>query len=176
MKIRTGFVSNSSSLSFIINGSNKFKIAKLMLQDCLENAYDKAHTRSITKYIKNLEKLPKNIEYGITFPSTNYDTYIIEKNDKIIVDTCNNIEWNSLIKNIPDLKEDEISENDSKFIESQFYYNLGIKNIITSHEIYNFNITKSKCAYCAKEVWGHYISLDKALICPYCGKIGTLFL
>ena len=93
MKIRSGFVSNSSSSSFIIKYdcySSTFELAKAMV---LDRGWDED------------AELVEKIEYGqakwgdckdhptqmpIAFHTCNYDTYINYKDGKYLVNTCNN--------------------------------------------------------------------------------------
>lgn len=60
MKYRTGFVSNSSSSSFIITGKENIKKAKEMLQDCRYDYYeynDKLYTQDISDWSDIYESL-----------------------------------------------------------------------------------------------------------------------
>lgn len=97
MKLRNGFVSNSSSSSFIIS-NKKFKtvrsLATYMIKQKIKerryepepefNDYDK-------QYIKRLQNIDKNKD--VSFPSCNYDTYIRKVGDQYLVATCNNTDW-----------------------------------------------------------------------------------
>ena len=110
MKIRNGFVSNSSSSSFIVRFDEKYPntlaIAESMIKNRFEEWHefkendDDTHPTEIQIY-KNIERLKKTdvINMPMFFRSTNYDTYIMAITDKYAyVDTCNNTNWD--VKNI----------------------------------------------------------------------------
>ena len=100
MKIRQSFVSNSSSMSFVIDKQEFATIkdlAKAMIDFMfeVENDWDYYSEERHKEYLKLLEEAPE--VDGIKFPSCNYDTYIYDNGDKYFVDTCNNHEcWNFL--------------------------------------------------------------------------------
>ena len=105
MKIRHGFVSNSSSSSFITDFSNVKDCLTYMLDNHMQeldnkDRYDKERIKSIKliiKNFKNLSKKNKSEDCSVAFRSCNFDTFIkkIEINNKnyIYVATCNNEDW-----------------------------------------------------------------------------------
>ena len=120
MKIRNGFVSNSSSSSFIIRFNKKYPNTLAIAESMIKNRFDdwreykededeedKLHPLEL-QVCENIERLKKsdNINMPMFFRSTNYDTYIMAITDKYAyVDTCNNINWDvkdNAIYNIPD--------------------------------------------------------------------------
>ena len=103
MKIRTGFVSNSSSSSFIISDKS-FKSVRDLALYMINRKYeqymgygdrDKQHDKYRTKenelYINRLKNIDEN--QSVTFQSCNYDTYIKKVSDCYLVSTCNNEDW-----------------------------------------------------------------------------------
>jgi len=99
MKIRGGFVSNSSSSSFIVKDHDldtTGKVALMMVAKIAEEwvAEGEQTTNELERAIDFLyENL--NIDDPICFPwSTNYETFIWRRSDgSIFVDTCNNNDW-----------------------------------------------------------------------------------
>jgi len=98
MKIRNGFVSNSSSSSFIIS-VNDFptvrSLAKYMLKRKIAEYDDYYDEDKEDIFDKTLIKKLKNIDenQNVSFPSCNYDTYIRKVDDCYLVATCNNTDW-----------------------------------------------------------------------------------
>ena len=103
MKIRKGFVSNSSSSSFIIptldlregDGlSTTSDVAKYMI-GCRDRP-DWDNDELISKLDKAIKDKKIDKDGEICFHTCNYDTYIIKRNERIYIDTCNNHDFNEL--------------------------------------------------------------------------------
>jgi hypothetical protein len=104
MKIINGFVSNSSSSSFIVRFDERYPNTLAIAESMFKNRfsdwrdYDKENEYfpREERAFKNIEKL-KGSKYEnmpMYFRSTNYDTYIKAISEKFaFVDTCNNIHW-----------------------------------------------------------------------------------
>lgn len=98
MKIRNGFVSNSSSSSFMIKVCDEIPtvqdLAKRFLQLKIKDA--SGRKAQVGKYIqkqKNLIKCLKNMpdkNTSIIIPTCNYDTYIVCEDDYFVINTCHN--------------------------------------------------------------------------------------
>ena len=169
MKIRSGFVSNSSSSSFIIRFNNKYPNTLAIAESMIKNRFDEwgkynkdegidviddDHPKELQVY-RNIKKLKKS-EYAnipMFFRSTNYDTYIKAITDNYaFVDTCNNIRWDieseatygipdELKKQYPELVN-EWNELDLAIKYNEDYYILESGLIATSPSEYD---TCKKC-------------------------------
>ena len=105
MKTREGFVSNSSSTSFIVRAGaypNLFSLAQDMILCRFRTDYseDGKHEKKIFwkdngELIDKIEKAKTkmNPDMGISFPTSNYDTYIMKVGGYYAVQTCNNHQW-----------------------------------------------------------------------------------
>ena len=94
MKIRQGFVSNSSSSSFVIAADKKIKTifdlaCKMIPAREFEDEDD-------TKLIRKIKASKVNPDTPLMFRSCNYDTYIVKEGDYFVVETCNNHDWHDL--------------------------------------------------------------------------------
>ena len=135
MKTRNGFVSNSSSSSFIIPGGDIKDIAESMI-DTISEEYEgyrkhkKLWKSNLAKALKKRDV--KNEKLGITFPSCNYDTYIIKKEGTVYITTCNNYHWE--IEAV-DVFDDERNKEIGNIIDKSFYVNL-TNMVIHSKDIF----------------------------------------
>ena len=101
MKVRHGFVSNSSSSSFIVEGNaTTAQVAITMMYEIKSDwegmrSYYGEDWKEPESFVQAFDWLSKNQEYNepILIPwSTNYETFIW-RGDKICVSTCNNHDW-----------------------------------------------------------------------------------
>lgn len=126
MKIRNGFVSNSSSSSFIIECAGETKtvrdVATLMINVLIDNIVDgkwgewKEDLEQKKQWIKDLETIDEN--HSVHFPSCNYDTWIKKVGDRILVSTCNNEHWD--LPNLSNITESVTNELKSVMTEDEY--------------------------------------------------------
>ena len=89
MKIRNGFVSNSSSSSFIITDDITVKELSEKMIPIVD------YKPQIDEVVERLENM-ENPNKPVRFYSCNYHTYIYKHKDLILVETCNNEDWDSI--------------------------------------------------------------------------------
>lgn len=101
MKVRTGFVSNSSSLSFIVSDP-QIKTTAECAFIMLEYLIGKYDGRPVAKELGEARDwVEDNLEYNmpIVLPWTcNYETWIWSNHNGVCVDTCNNHNWWDMIE------------------------------------------------------------------------------
>ena len=180
MKTRQGFVSNSSSSSFIINRGDIKETALGMLNIIIEDFEDNDYTPTTKdgkkkerelhkKWMANLKIALKNQDVkegkiGITMPSCNYETYLLMKDGIIYIATSRNHQW--------DINERSVEDSDRheelySVIRSSNYFNIRNKKI-HSHMEYNDSIDKSKCPDCNR-YYGNYVITDNGdRLCASC--------
>ena len=122
MKIRNGFVSNSSSMSFIVR-NDKYKTVKELAKAMIDYRakIDDWYKKESGRYKEDLKELNKikDPNQSIAFYTCNFDTYIYKDGDKFLVETCNNHNcWNFLDYEFEDFK-----------VET-FFYHLNRKDFI----------------------------------------------
>ena len=112
MKIRNGFVSNSSSSSFVISAKSTMKVFNKMIplikkeyDDDKESvaAWQKYHAKKVDVFKKSHDE---TFNGGIIIPFTcNFETFIFPvKDGECYVESCNNHPWEEIF---PDMFEDD---------------------------------------------------------------------
>ena len=174
MKIRTNFVSNSSSASFVVELGNCYKNVFDLAIEMIEHQYSLDH-----KLISLINKSGKGRNTNISFHSCNYDTYIAKYDNFLLVSTCNNERFDEVIKNqmliVPEsiineliLKEEETC---GKFEE--------LEDIVPEHFKFwfpEYDLIGSKCknySFC-KQHFTDYLHIEGQDICPMCYKEGLV--
>ena len=104
MKTRQGYISNSSSSSFIISEEtyeSVFELAKIMIpcRECDDNA-------ALIKKIEEAEIKGMDPNTSLCFSSYNYDTYIIKYKRYYLISTCNNCSWDDYIESLGYIPKD----------------------------------------------------------------------
>ena len=173
MKIRNGFVSNSSSSSFVLKVSSKiptvFSVAEIMIKhrdkDNAQYGYDNKN-----KDVKKLRSLKIDPDTNIRFNSCNYDTYITKENDVYLITTCNNhgfweiFEGLSADSTIYTIKYDEDLYN-IQTDRDYYILELGVIGRQLSYQEERKYECKTKDCYC-----GDLFKVGDDIICSQCGK------
>jgi len=179
MIIRNNLVSNSSSTSFIVNGSSyksTIALAEAMMKCreewpvdnniCIKDMYDKLSINGL--------KNP-----NVMFPTCNYETYIawLPESCTYAVSTCNNHNWDSITTDyritdvLSELKDtgitniDEMEYNLSKFFWFwSTQYDVMVQGL--SEDEHNDN---GEYSYCSEHWHGNYkLQGINGLFCPGC--------
>ena len=154
MKVRHGFVSNSSSSSFIIGHGDITKVAKEMLDILFCDDLDWPSDDVGNEWKHNMETAAnldrvKNGSIGITFPSCNYDTYIVKEGNKVYVSTCRNTDWSGVQDNAIDWGggSDEGEDDEChKRVQEKDFFDLRDGTIHSSEKYYDGDFEKRpKC-------------------------------
>lgn len=100
MKVRNGFVSNSSSASYIVDANKSvFDLACEMLKvrnKDWDGDWDGSVSCKRTE-LETIQNSDKDVNTPIAFHTTNYDTYIAKFGPIFAISTCNNHDFGSLL-------------------------------------------------------------------------------
>lgn len=164
MKIRNGFVSNSSSSSFIVT-AKRFKTTR-------DVAMAMVPSREWDGDGLLMEKLGtmKDFDKPIAFRTCNYDTFISKEGDDYYIFTCHNHEFEA----IQDSRKYPVAEEDMWEVEhrikySNFYYwpEYNVEAMPTSYDQLDKKGIKGYCDCFMDLMWDR----KGNIFCPKCGKI-----
>ena len=168
MKIRKGFVSNSSSSSYIIDG-NKYTCADVAIQsvkDIFNDEYEVFDEKTTNQMIANLNKL-KNKNTSIYIELYD-DIYIAKDKDKIYVSATRNIDFN--FDTIECADEGEFSE----LFEKKDFYLPKYDNKIVGKKLWRWDLNSygyDKEDYCKCDESSVWILIKSGeVMCPSCGR------
>jgi hypothetical protein len=198
MKIRNGFVSNSSSSSFILEKSKKYPDAyslasKMVYYREYEDDEKLAQKTIVAVRKRKLSKLNgEEVQFNcenVSFSSCNYDTYIVDYEDYLIVETCNNHDWDDFYgesishrdlseefkeKFVKKMKDGGYFEDYDEEDEEEFYWDeiYGLNGAFNFYSLEHDKVGKRSKGYrtCDKcEGYIYYMEIDGVDQCPICG-------
>ena len=182
MKSRQGFVSNSSSSSFIIGHTRIDEVATTMFDIVMEdwNCCDDGKYREMYEgWRQNLKDALTTSSVldgtiGLMLPSTNYETYIIIKDGKIYVATANNHDWTPLNDDMVGSgggEDDEETDAIYSLLKDCTFFN--IKNRII-HSYHKYSFQDKETYVCpnpeCNRYYGSYVIIDGEKVCGECYK------
>lgn len=112
MKLRNGFVSNSSTTSFIVDleeYENTIALARKMLKVMIEDEdgnleeYDIERFEALLNQLNDAEEAGLDANSPIMFPTTNFETFIMKKDDGYHVDTDFGFDWEDFMEGIGEM-------------------------------------------------------------------------
>jgi hypothetical protein len=113
MKIRNGFVSNSSSSSFIIRAEGNLSTVKDVAKYIMESVENQWNFQYIEER-KTIEEF-SDLDTPVYFNTGGDETYIRKVDDKIVIETTQNISFDLLRENC--LNKDDLTEEFCKKFE-----------------------------------------------------------
>lgn len=186
MKLRQGFVSNSSSSSFILNINDHGTLSEIsrdMLDVVIEDFEDtgkqqqkkesklhKGWRKSLAKALRMKGVKEGNI--GIVFPSCNYETYIIQKGDSLYIATSNNHKFNfeGTVTNY-DYSDSDESKKLYDLTRESMYFDVS-RGFVHSYEKYDINKKDNSilCPQCKHAPYSYVTTPEHIRICGDCFK------
>mgnify|MGYP003590413098 CR=1 FL=1 len=178
MRSRIGYVSNSSSSSFIVQTKDPIDLARQMLEivrdDWLDWGDNKIRNKTkgmFKQCFDNLDSLGGKLHGadGIMLPSTNYDTYILPcedwYGDKCLVTTCNNQNWDNIghITSISDTEEYLLN----RLVSKSVFFDVR-SGLVLHYPTYPEG--SFECPKCKEKYFEYYLTLDNHKICGSCHK------
>lgn len=167
MKTRTGFVSNSSSSSFIIPVGGRFpSVADLAIYMIRHRGWD--NDQADIDRIRRHLALGMSADHPIAFQSCNFDTFIVREQNMFFVATCHNHDF--------EFEEGGMAQDDD--MEHHILYEMPYD---TKYYNATWNLTgwkygqqdrdgwhcKEWCKECVVDLW---VTEAGFPFCPKCGK------
>jgi hypothetical protein len=181
MKLRQGFVSNSSSSSFIIGHNDIGMIATSMLNVIIQDWADgKGPSKMHKEWQNNLKIALKRQDVlegkiGITMPSCNYETYIFVYNNKVYISTSHNHEWKLDYRENGHGSDDGDDDIVHGKVKDRQYFNVKNRLIHSKAEYIDWSGKVNRACPNCKIDYAQYVVYMGKNLCSECykGIIGT---
>jgi hypothetical protein len=165
-KYRTGFVSNSSSSSFIIKVGEPFDTAL----EVAKHMIPKRERDDDAELVAKVEDLERRCycPSAVTFHTCNYDTFIAKVKDHFLIETSHHGDWDLSSFTVPCPSEYAETYGDDTFYRlphSMDFYSLeyGVTGRPLDYED-SSKFEDSRCNKCYTEFWW----IDGLVQCPKC--------
>ena len=167
MKTRTGFVSNSSSSSFVLEVGKPFntplEVAKYMVPK-RESDNDADLVKKIERTIQKCPDLTP-----VCFKSCNYDTFIVKMDKYFLVQTCHNHNWDIEQWRVSAPAEYYSYYGDDSFFDIPSGFEFFHLDYDVKGKVADWNDTRGGNSFCDK-CYNDFWWIGDALKCPKCGE------
>lgn len=184
MKSRLGFVSNSSSSSYILPHTDIDVVAKEMIETIIKSHQghrkklsnkDVKEAKTIRRKLKEALSHPrvKSGEIGITFSSCNFNTYIFISDGKMCIATCRNYEWGDIFSEGVYVESECYGPEDGyslvyNGVADNLFYNVETGRIHYGTDCDHSTIDGYVCSNCRND-FGYYVKDEEGNpLCSWC--------
>ena len=177
MKLRNGFVSNSSSSSFILTTEKsvlEYAIKMVKVRNDDSDYWDNG-------LLENLEELMQDKDYdpdtSISFNTCNYETYIKRIDDYVYITTCNNHSFYDTLCDFTAKPSEKILMKIFGEVPDEIDYGLSELHIMGEYFFPELGITASHpkrqdrdyvCAEFCEVCWHFVYQIGDKKFCPKC--------
>lgn len=183
MKSRIGFVSNSSSSSYILPHADMDDIAKAMVETIIEHREgnrkpsnkDIREAKTFRRKLKEALSHPRveSGEIGIRFSSCNFDTYIFISGGKMYIATSRNYDWGDIFFDGVYVETECQGPEDGYAlvydgVACHLFYNVETGRIHYGVDWGDHVSVDHKCPNCRNNMGYYVIDEDKNKLCSWC--------
>lgn len=179
MKTRNGFVSNSSSSSFIVKVKKPF-LSVFEVADYMISCRGWKNDDETRSKIKEMIFKGMDINTSLMFPTCNYSTYIVKQGDRFYISTCNNHDFPMLKYQRRDPEDFGYDDDACRFVHMNMtnhtFYRLMDGKIGRPKEYEGYELDycqkmDKKRVRCGGEIWWIQNGDKMEKQCTVCGKV-----